>query len=51
MPICGNSKWIKDLNGKLDHKNPRREQRHNTLYINHTNIFLDQSSKAKELKA
>ena len=32
------------------HKTPRKEHRHNTLCINHSSIFLDQSPKAKEIK-
>ena len=32
------------------HKTPRKEHGQNTLCINHSSIFLDQSPKAKEIK-
>ena len=33
------------------HKTPRRKHRHNTLSHNHSNVFLDLSPKAKQIKA
>ena len=48
-----NSKWLKDLNTG-HHKTPRGEHSQNVLwhkYINHSNVFLDQSPKALEIKA
>ena len=47
-----NSKWIRDLNVRLDTIKLLEENIGRTLFdINHSNIFLDQSPKAKEIKA
>ena len=47
-----NSKWIKDLNVKLETIKLLEENIRRTLFdINHGNIFLDLSPKAKETKA
>ena len=47
-----NSKWIKDLNVRPDTIKLLEENTGGTLFdINHSNIFLDQSPKTKEIKA
>ena len=47
-----NSKWFKDLNIRHDTIKLLEENTGTTFSdINCTNIFLDQSSKAKEIKA
>ena len=47
-----NSKWFKRLKCKSKyHKTPKRNIGRIFFDINHSNIFLDQSSKAKEIKA
>ena len=47
-----NSKWLKDLNIRHDTKKLVKENIGKTfLDINQSNIFLDQSPKAKEIKA
>ena len=47
-----NSKWFKDLNVKPETIKLLEENIGRTLFdINHSNIFLDQSPKAKEIKA
>ena len=47
-----NSKWNKDLNVRLETIKLLEENISRTLFdINHSNIFLDQSPKAKEIKA
>ena len=47
-----NSKWIKDLNVKLETIKFLGENVGRTLFgINHSNISLDLSPKAKEIKA
>jgi len=47
-----NSKWIKDLNVRPKTiKNPRREHSTNFSDIDHSNIFLDMSPEAREIKA
>ena len=47
-----NSKWLKDLNVKHDTIKLLEENLGKTfLDINHSNIFLDQAPKAKEIKA
>ena len=46
-----NSKWIKDLNVRPDTIKLLEENIGRTLFdINHSNIFLDPSTKAKETK-
>ena len=47
-----NSKWIKDLDVSPDTIKLLEENTGRTLFdINHSNIFLDLSLKAKEIKA
>ena len=47
-----NSKWIKDLNVRLDTVKLQEENTGRTaLDINHSNIFLDPSPEVKETKA
>ena len=47
-----NSKWIKDLNVRRNTIKLLEENIHRTLFdINHSNVFLDLSPKAKEIKA
>ena len=47
-----NSKWIKDLDVRLDTIKLLEENIGRTLFdINRNNIFLDPSAKAKETKA
>ena len=47
-----NSKWLKDLNIRSDIIKLLEENTGKTFSdINHSNIFLDHSSKAKEIKA
>ena len=47
-----NSKWIKDLNVRLDTIKLLEENLGRTLFdINHNNMFLDLSPKVKEIKA
>ena len=47
-----NSKWLKDLNIRQDIMKLLEENIHKTFSdINHTNVFLGQSSKATEIKA
>ena len=47
-----NSKWIKHLNVRPETMKLLEENMSRTLFdINHSNIFLDLSSKAKEIKA
>ena len=47
-----NSEWLKDLNIRHDTIKPLEENIGKTFYdINHSKIFLDQSPKAKEIKA
>ena len=47
-----NSKWFKDLNIRNDTIKPLKENIGKTFSdINYSNIFLDQSPKAKEIKA
>ena len=47
-----NSKWLKDLNVKHNTIKFLEENLGKTfLDINHSNIFLDQAPKAKEIKA
>ena len=47
-----NSKWIKDLNVKLDAIKHLEENIGRALFeINYSNIFLDLSPKTKEIKA
>ena len=47
-----NSKWIKDLNVRPETIKLLEENTGGTLFdINHSNIFLDQSPKTKEIKA
>ena len=47
-----NSKWIKDLNVRLENIKLLEENIGRTLFdMNCSNIFLDLSSKAKETKA
>ena len=46
------SKWIKDLNVRLDTLKLLEENIGRTLFdINHSNIFLDLSPKVKEIQA
>ena len=47
-----NSKWIKDLNVRLETIKSLEENIGRTLFdINHSNIFMDVYSTAKEIKA
>ena len=47
-----NSKWIKDLNIRHDTIKLLEKNKGKTfLYINHSNIFMDQSPMPKEIKA
>ena len=47
-----NSKWLKDLKTGGHQKTPGREYRQKTFSdINHSNTFLYQSSKARDIKA
>ena len=47
-----NSKWIQDLNARLEFIKLLEENIGRTLFnIKHSNIFLDLSPKAKETKA
>ena len=47
-----NSKWIKNLNVRLDTIKLLEENTSRILFdINHSNIFLDLSPKVKEIKA
>ena len=47
-----NSKWIKDLNVRLDTIKLLEENIGRTLFdINYSNMFLDRSLKTKEIKA
>ena len=47
-----NSKWLKDLNTRCDTVKLLGENIDKTLSdINHSNVFLDQSPKAIEIKA
>ena len=47
-----NSKWLKDLNIRHDTIKLLEENISKTLSdVNHSNIFLDLSSEAKEIKA
>ena len=47
-----NSTWIKDLNVRRNTIKLLEENIHRTLFdINHSNVFLDLSPKAKEIKA
>ena len=45
-----NSKWIKDLNVRLDTIKLIEENRQNTLWLNPNNIFLDSSPRVMEIK-
>ena len=47
-----NSKWLKDLNIRLDTIKLLEENIDKTFSdLNHTNVFLGQSPKAEEIKA
>ena len=46
-----NSKWIKDLNVRLDTIKLLEENIGGTPFDNHSNVFLDLSPKVKEIKA
>ena len=47
-----NSKWLKDLNGRHDTIRLLEENISKTFSdINHSNVFLGQSPKTKEIKA
>ena len=47
-----NSKWIKELNVRLDTIKLLEDNIGRTLFdINHSNIFLDPSPQVKEIKA
>ena len=43
-----NSKWLKELNIRHDHKTPRRDHRQTILWQKHINVFLGQCPKAIE---
>ena len=46
-----NSKWIKDLNVRLDTIKPLEENISRTLFdVNHSNIFLDWSPRVMEIR-
>ena len=46
-----NSKWLKDLNIRHDHKTPRRDHRQTIFWQKHINVFLGQCPKAIERRA